>query len=197
MQQVTVYNTATGQILRTVTCVDDDVEMQAQAGQSVISGASPYANGYVANGGTPPGPGYTFDYTARAWTIALATAQAQALAAVSAWYTAAIAQSVAFTSAGGVAETFQADPTSQSNLLIATTGYGLAGATPAGFFWLAADNTQVPFTLADLKGLYAVMLAQGQSAFSQAQTLKAQIRAATTAAAVAAITIPTIPPANH
>ena len=139
-----------------------------------------------------PNPAYTWNWTSHQWEDqrTLAQVQAQALADVGTWYTAAIAQPVAFTSAGGVAQTYQADAASQNNLLVTTTGYSLAGATPAGFYWVAADNTQVPFTLADLKGLYAVMLAQGQSAFVQAQNLKAQIRAATTAAAVAAVVIP-------
>ena len=202
----TVYSTATGQVLHVVSCHDSDAEAQAQAGQSVIAGSPPFpapvpgvlpdAGGFYVSGGAfvstgaPPGPGYSFDYTAKAWTIALATAQSQALAAVGTWYAAAIVRPVAFTSDDGVAQTYQADSTSQNNLLIATTGYGLAGSTPSGFYWVAQDNTQVPFTLADLKGLYAVMLAQGQSAFVQAQNLKAQIRAATTAAAVAAVVIP-------
>ena len=193
MQQVTVYDTATGQILRTVVCQDSDVGGQAQAGQSVISGVCPHTNGYVANGafvdaGAKPGPLYTFDYTAKQWTLPLATAQAAQIATLNAAYQNAIVQDVSYTSVAGVTKTYQADTTSQQNLLIATTGYNLAGATPAGFYWVAADNTQVPFALADLHGLYLAMLAQGATAFQHLQTQKAAVNAATTAAAALAVT---------
>ncbi|MBV2180879.1 MAG: DUF4376 domain-containing protein [Castellaniella sp.] len=103
-------------------------------------------------------------------------------------YSQAVQQSVSFKSAGGVTQTFQADTNSQNILLQSYTGFQAAGAVPAAFYWVAADNTQVSFTLADLKGLYAAMLAQGWAAFQQLQTRKASIRAATTSAAVKAIT---------
>jgi hypothetical protein len=66
----------------------------------------------------------------------------------------------------------------------------MAGAAPSEFYWVAADNVQVPFTLPDLKGLYLAMLARGCAAFLQLPTLKAQINAATTLAAVQAIVWP-------
>ncbi|MFM0058705.1 DUF4376 domain-containing protein [Paraburkholderia phytofirmans] len=117
----------------------------------------------------------------------LASAQAAQMSALTAAYQAAVQQSVSFTTAAGAAKMFQADNNSQNVLLIATTGYNLAGETPPGFYWVAGDNTQVPFTLADLKGLYAVMLQQGNTAFQTLQTLKAQVRSATTIGAVQSI----------
>ncbi|MGF6444406.1 DUF4376 domain-containing protein [Paraburkholderia youngii] len=96
-------------------------------------------------------------------------------------YQMAIQQTVPFTTIAGVAQTFQADPQSQQNLLIATQGYGLAGTVPDRFYWVAADNSRVPFTLNDLKGLYAAMLAQGWTAFQRLQTRKDELKAATTA----------------
>ncbi|MFL9893737.1 DUF4376 domain-containing protein [Paraburkholderia sp. RL17-381-BIF-C] len=120
----------------------------------------------------------------------LANAQAAQMSALTVAYQAAVQQPVSFTTAAGTAKTFQADSNSQNVLLIATTGYNLAGATPQGFYWVADDNTQVPFALADLKGLYAVMLQQGNTAFQTLQTLKAQVRSAATIAAVQSITWP-------
>ncbi|KVH51166.1 DUF4376 domain-containing protein [Burkholderia diffusa] len=102
-------------------------------------------------------------------------------------YLAATQQSVSFTTAAAVTQTFQADSRSQQTLQIATQGYDLAGAVPNGFYWVAADNTQVPFTLADLKGLYAAMLAQGWAAFQRLQDRKAALAAATTAADMQAV----------
>lgn len=119
--------------------------------------------------------------------ITLAEAQAMQQAVIAAAYESAISAPVSFKTAGGVTETFDADQGSQTVLMQATQGYGLAGAVPSGFYWVAADNTQVPFTLADLGGLYQAMLAQGWAAFQKKQTLKAQITAATTVAAVQAI----------
>jgi hypothetical protein len=119
--------------------------------------------------------------------MTLAQAQAAQTAAMYAAYQNAITQAVSFTTAGTVTKTFQADTGSQMVLMQATQGYMAAGLVPTGFYWVAADNTQVPFTLADLTGLYAAMLAQGWTAFQNLQTRKAAIRAATTVAAVQAI----------
>ncbi|WP_158602104.1 DUF4376 domain-containing protein [Pararobbsia silviterrae] len=118
----------------------------------------------------------------------LATAQTTQKLVIDAAYADAIQQNVSFTTAAGVTETFEADSDSQTLLVSATQGYTIAGATPAGFYWVAADNTQVPFTLADLTGLYQATLAQGWEAFQKRQTLKSQIDAATTVATVQAIT---------
>jgi hypothetical protein len=117
----------------------------------------------------------------------LAGAQAAQKAAIDAAYSDAIQQSIAFKTAAGVSQTFQADTGSQTILSQATQGYGIAGAVPANFFWKAADNSLVAFTLADLEGLYLAMLAQGWSAFQKRAALKAEIDAATTVAAVQAI----------
>jgi hypothetical protein len=118
----------------------------------------------------------------------LAAAQVEQAEAIMAAYQTAISQPVSFTTAGGMTKTFQADPDSQTLLVATTQGYTLAGAVPSGFYWVSADNTEVPFTLADLSGLYAATLAQGWLAFQKKQALKAQINSAATVAAVQAIT---------
>lgn len=119
--------------------------------------------------------------------LQLADATAQKMGELYAAYQAASRVDVTYETVAGVKQTFQADESSQSTLLVSTTGYNLVGATPEGFYWVARDNAQVPFTLEDLKGLYAVMLGQGKVAFDKLQTLKAAVRAATTAEAVLAI----------
>ena len=123
----------------------------------------------------------------------LAAAQAAQCAAIDASYYKAIQADVTFKSAGGVTATFQADSESQAYVMQTTQGYSIAGSTPSGFYWVAADNSHVPFSLADLQGLYQAMLAQGWAAFQKRQTLKVQINAITTStdnavAAVQAIT---------
>ncbi|MFS2103554.1 DUF4376 domain-containing protein [Ralstonia sp. Ralssp135] len=120
--------------------------------------------------------------------LTLAQAQAKQIEMLESAYACAIFQPVTFTTAAGVKKTFQADADSQIVLLKAQQGFAIAGAVPQGFYWLAADNTQVPFALADLKGLYSAMLAQGWAAFQHLQVQKAAVRAATTTSGVIAVT---------
>ena len=117
----------------------------------------------------------------------LASAQAEQSAAIDAAYAVSVQQNVTFKTAAGVTHAFQADAGSQTVLMQATQGYQIAGSVPTGFFWKAADNTLVPFTLADLEGLYTTILAQGWAAFQKRATLKAQIAAASTVADVEAV----------
>lgn len=126
--------------------------------------------------------------TAKTDAELVAEAQAAQKAIIDAAYAAAVTTDVSFTCASGVTKTYQADPDSQTLVTQATQGYEIAGATPAGFYWVAADNTHVPFTLADLQGLYTAILSQGWAAFQKRQTKKASILAATTVAAVQAVT---------
>jgi len=117
----------------------------------------------------------------------LDSAIASQLATLTAACAAAVAAPVNFTTAGKVTKTFQADPSSVANLQATLAGLSSAQATPAGFYWVSADNTPVPFTYADLQGLAAAMLAQGWVAFQHLQAQKAAVKAATTTAAVTAV----------
>ena len=122
-------------------------------------------------------------------------AQAKALqtAAIDAAYAAAITADISYTSQLGTPQTFQADADSQDVLLKAVIGYGATGAVPLGFFWKAADNTLVPFTLDDVRGLYAAMLARGWAAFQKRTALKQAIASSSTPAACQAITWSPLP----
>lgn len=75
-----------------------------------------------------------------------------------------------------ISTTFQADDYSQ-NLLTKSLA---PGSVPNGFFWLDANNAKVQMTFAQLQGLALAMLNQGQTAFAKLQTLKDQVRAAST-----------------
>lgn len=140
-------------------------------------------------------PGVNYTWESGAWTLdvaaQLAADQASQIAVMEQAYVVASTANVGFTSGGGVEQTYQADGgenSSQSKLLQAFTWYEKQGAVPAGFYWMAADNTRVPFTVADLSGLYGVMLAQGLTAFQRLQDRKVSIRAATTSAEALAVT---------
>lgn len=117
----------------------------------------------------------------------LAQAQRAQIGILMADYRNAIQVPVSYTSKGGVTKTYQADPQSVSNLQNAILGMQAAGVAPNGFYWVSADNTQVPFTFADLQDLSAALLAQGWAAFQHLQTLKAEVMAAASVSAVQAI----------
>lgn len=104
-------------------------------------------------------------------------------------YSGAIQATLPFTSAGGVTQTFQADSFAQDALQKSSQGYNKRGAVPVGFYWVAFDDSQVPFTLTDLNGLYDAMLDRGWASFQNLQDKKALVNAPTaTVASVQAIT---------
>jgi len=102
-------------------------------------------------------------------------------------YQIAIYLPVSYTSKGGVSKQYQASPQSIANLTQMLMAFQGTGVVPDGFYWVASDNTQVPFTYADLQGLAAAMGTQGVAAFQKLQTLKAEVHAAQSATAVQAI----------
>jgi hypothetical protein len=144
--------------------------------------------------GTPPRPDAHSSLVLAAGSLVwqdlrtLAQVQADQISVLTAAYTAAIAQPVSYTSAGGVTKTYQADPASIDDVARMQLAFAKAGAVPPGFYWVAADNTQVPFTYADVQGLAAALGARGFTAFAHLQTQKAAVHAATTNAAVLAVT---------
>ena len=117
----------------------------------------------------------------------LGQAQAAQLAVMAQAYQTAISQNVTFTTAGAVTKAFQADPASLANVQYMLAAYTANGAVPTGFYWLSADDTQVPFTLADLQGVAKAMGDQGWAAFQNLQNRKAAILAASTVAAVQSV----------
>ncbi|MEW5893393.1 MAG: DUF4376 domain-containing protein [Pseudomonadota bacterium] len=87
-------------------------------------------------------------------------------------------------------KTFSCDQLSRSDI-DGVNGYvALYGALPPAFpgAWKAVDNTYLPIADVDAwKVFYTAMVAQGAANFAHAQELKAQLAAATTPEAVAAI----------
>ena len=84
---------------------------------------------------------------------------------------------------------FQVDNDSQDILVKVLLGMQVVGATPAGFAWMDANNVAVPMTLAELQGLYAAILTRGQAEFTKKIAAKQAVDAATTVAAVQAVTL--------
>ncbi len=117
----------------------------------------------------------------------LVFAQVKKLPELFAAYLAAIYASISFTTAAGTAQVFQANRAALGNLHDMLAAYAPTGAVPSGFYWVALDNTQVPFTLADLQGLAGAIGARGWIEFQHMQSLKAIVRAATTVAEMEAV----------
>ena len=120
-------------------------------------------------------PGETYSATQ---PVLAAQTLAEQIAALVATYETAISQPVTFTTAAGVKQTYQTDPASRQKMADMLNAYEHTGAVPAGFYWVAADNTQVPFTLADLQGLVTEVGAQGWAAFQALQAGKKALGAA-------------------
>jgi hypothetical protein len=142
------------------------------------------ANGLMLNT-----PATLRPYTPPAPTAAQLLAQARS-AQIATLYTAyqqAIQRPVSYTSKGGVTKTYQADSGSVSNLQNMLLAFGATQTAPSGFYWVSLDNTQVPFTYADMQGLAQTLGTQGAAAFQHLQTQKAAILAATTVSDVQAV----------
>ncbi len=181
MKSYAIYDASNGALRWFMTSEDDHIDNSTPAGCSWIEVPSFLAGDWRVDLSTKQLVAGAVDVRL------LQQAKDERMATLSGAYAAAIAQPVAFTTAAGVAQTYQGDPQSVSNAVSAMLGCQAAQAVPAGFFWLAADNSQVPFTYADLQGLAAALFQQGQAMFVKLQTLKAQVRAASTISAVDAI----------
>lgn len=116
--------------------------------------------------------------------------QVRQCALLDAAYSQAIASSVSFTTAAGVAHSYQADPDSVTKLSNCLQGWAGTQTVPVGFYWLTGDNTRIAFTYADLQGLAAAFINAGFAAFAALQDLKSAVRAATTLDAARAVVWP-------
>lgn len=146
----------------------------------------------TANGRPIDAPSDLTPYTEPTPTSAelLAAAQQAQVRTLTQAYQAAAVAPVTYTAsaANSPIKQYQADEQSVYNLQASLAGCQASGETPTGFFWVAADNTQVPFTYADLQGLAAAIFAQASAAFGKLQTLKAQVNEATTVQSVQSVT---------
>lgn len=115
----------------------------------------------------------------------LAAAQVDQVNIVTASYTSASHAQESFTNAAGTTAIYQADDKSLIKLQQMITTY--AAGTPSGFYWVTADNTQIPFTLVDLQALALLIGGRGWTDFQLLQGKKSAIYAATTIADVQAV----------
>ena len=119
---------------------------------------------------------------------ALGRAQHLQIDLLRAAYQAVISQNVNFTTVAGVTNSYQTTQLSIASLNLVIAGCSSSESVPSDFYWVAADNTRVPFTYTDLRGLSSAILSQQWTAFQNLQTKKAAVNAATTIEEVRSIT---------
>jgi hypothetical protein len=97
---------------------------------------------------------------------------------------------VTFTSKSGATKAYQADAGAIANLQAMLVAFQGGEDMPAGFFWVASDDSQVPFTYADMQAIALVIGTRAVVAFQQLQVLKATVGSASTIEEVQAIAWP-------
>lgn len=120
--------------------------------------------------------------------VTLAEAMLAKIGELARAYNAANAADIDFTNAAGTTKTYQADARSIANLSDVLASYSPVGSVPSGFYWVASDNSQQPFTLTDLQGLAKALADRGWTNFKKLQSKKDAVRAAATVADAQAIT---------
>lgn len=114
----------------------------------------------------------------------LTEAQASKTAELYADYETQISNNFTFTTQGGVTQSFQATTTAINDIQGVLLGLQSTKTVPSGFYWVAADNTQVPFTYNDVQNLANGIMSLAWFYFQRLQAQKAAVRAATTVAEV-------------
>lgn len=135
-----------------------------------------------------PNPNYLFNLTTFQWEDQRSLDSVKAAANTRVNTARLKANQSSFTYLG---KQIAADPLSRSDIDAINGEIANTGTFPAGWpgGWKCIDNTYVAMTTAaDWTAFYSAMVAQGTANFSYAQSLKAQIEAATTKEAVEAIT---------
>jgi len=189
-----VFNPATGEILRLLSCDAATAVLNTAAGQSALEVGQEVSDGthYLA-GIDPvlmplrPSPQHIFDWTSKAWHDPRTLADLKAVANTRINAARMTANRGGFTHQG---KTISSDALSRSDI-DGVNGYAslygtLPPAWPGG--WKAVDNSYLAIaSLDDWKLFYSAMVAAGNANFAHAQALKAQLAAATTPAQVEAI----------
>jgi hypothetical protein len=192
--KASIFNTATGQILRLTTAPIGSIGLQLGGGEDWIEGHHAddqfYIDGYTpVPMGSPPSPAHVFNYTTKQWEDprTLADLKAAKNAAINAARLKANQSHFTFTG-----KQIAVDALSRSDIDAAHGAWLMAGGPPPGWpgGWKAIDNTIIPIPdLPTWGAFYGSMVAQGTANFNHAQVLKAQLAAATTPAEVEAVPV--------
>jgi len=181
-----VYDTTTGEILRTGQCTPESLSLKAQgANEAVIEAVANDATDYIADGqviskGDQPSPDHIFDYAQGQWVFDLSQAKASKWSEIKA---ARDAQEFGTFDWGG--HTFQCDEVSQRRIQGAVQ-LALLDSTIA-LEWTLADNTSQVFTADDFVAIGQALAAHVNAGHVKSRALRAQIDAAQTQADIDSI----------
>lgn len=190
---ISIFETATGRILRNVSCPREAIDIQIGPGEGYVEGDFSSEDFYVLDGVAIPIPANTggifhkFDYATRQWYDPRTLEQVKQ-AKNGAINAARLRANTSFFVFRG--KQIAVDPLSRSDIDAAHGAFLLAGGPPPGWpgRWKAIDNTFVDIPdLATWAQFYGTMVATGTANFQRSQALKAQLDAATTIAEVEAI----------
>ena len=188
-----IFDVATGQITKVVTCADSDLVLQFNpATQAALEGEFPDDQYYVVNGApvaipAKPSPNHVFDFTTKTWIDPRTLADVKVAKNAAIDRARASANTSFFVFQG---KQISVDPLSRSDIDAAHGAILLLQAMPPGWpgGWKAKDRTIVPIPdVATWGQFYSAMVSAGTTNFNHSQTLKAQLAAATTIAEVEAI----------
>jgi hypothetical protein len=190
---ITIYSLATGQILRTVQCQEQDLLLQyAPDTEGCISGNHPDDLFYIAAGVPTPLPeqptnDHTFNWQTKQWEDARTLQDLKDSRRAYINTERLRANQSNFSHLGKL---IAADALSRSDIDAINGEVNNTGEFPVGWpgAWKCIDNTWLPIgTTQEWKSLYTSMVNQGTANFGRAQELKLSIESASTAAEVEAV----------
>lgn len=188
-----VYATATGQVLRYgYVASEEDAAAQAGEGESVLLGEVPpghYIEGGVAIPmGEAPSPDHVYDWTVHAWvTKPLETLRAQRWSDIKLQRDLLEASGFPY-----LGKSLDSDSRSvqRINTAVQAAQAALAVGQPFAIVWTCADNTLLELDGAQMLGAPVALALYADHLHQTAKALHAQIDAATTAEAIAAVAWP-------
>ena len=196
MKTFTVYNLATGEPARKISCSLDMIDLNTGQDEGFIEGAFDRDAFYIASGSavakqSPPSAAHRWDSTTKQWVDprTLQDFMASKWAAIKAAREASIDANLA-TPYG----TFDCKAKDRSNITDAVLMLQTLSAlgTPTTIDFTLTDNSTVTLTTAQMVTVGLLLGQKVQTAHGTARALRAQIEAATTSNQVEAITWPAI-----
>ena len=188
--KITIYET-NGRI-RAISCCPEGLESLVTVGDSWIRSDADIDNQYVVNGvlvniPASPNPIYTFDYSSGQWLDArtLAGVQLSQWELIKASRDAAINAGFTWNSMQ-----FQSDIISQNRIMgaVQLAQIATSNSQPFSIIWTLADNSTATLSAADMINVGLALGAFIQLNYTKGATLRNEINAATTIAAVENIT---------
>lgn len=191
-----VYEIATGRVVRVGYVIDEpSALLQAQPGEAVYLGVVPPQHYVTSDGliamGEAPSRDHTFDWTAHSWHDARTIEEVQDRRWSEIKQHRDLLESSGFPFAG---KTLDSDTRSvqRINTAVQAAQAALSAGEPFDIVWTCADNTTIALDGIAMLGAPVALAVYADQLHQTAKTLRAQIYAATSVEAVAAVEWPVI-----